>query len=173
MPKTNESSRAETSLMCAKCGHANKKASPFCMMCGEPFGAEGPAPKSPAVEKPAVDKPEQVSQVKEWLLPSEQLHAIFDCRGPGAGFVAITDKRLFFRDKAAAGSRKRTLTSVPFSRVTSVSSVDEGGPLRVSSQLTVRVAGDDLVFEFAGGDTAQRAYMLIMRGLLEADGRTA
>lgn len=74
-------------------------------------------------------------------MDTEQLYAVFDCKGAGTGFIGITDKRLIFYDKAAMRVKK-SLTSVPFSRITSVS-------------------------EFWGGDKAQKAYMLIMRELLQ------
>ena len=56
---------------------------------------------------------------------------------------------------------------MPVSRVTSVSAVDQGGMFRASSELVVRVSGEEFEFEFHGGDKAQRAYQLIMRELLQ------
>lgn len=118
---------------------------------------------------PEFDKQDQVDQITPWLLPGETLHAVFDCKGSGTGFVAVTAKRLMFYDKAFLGKRK-ALTSVPFSRINSVSSVDEGrGLMGATSELVVKSGTDSFEFEFRGGDKAARAYALIMRELLQAE----
>ncbi len=101
-----------------------------------------------------------------WILPTEKLHAVFDCKGAGTGFVAVTNKRLIFYDKAFL-RKKKALTSIPFHMITAVSSVDEGGMLRTTSELVVKAGSEDFEFEFRGGDKAQKAYALIMTELLE------
>ena len=101
-------------------------------------------------------------------MPEERLFGVFDCKGAGTGFIAITDKRLMFYDKALLG-RKKALTSIPFSRITSVSSIDQGGVFRSTSELLIKASGDTFEFEFRGGDKAQRAYALIMRELLQGE----
>jgi hypothetical protein len=113
------------------------------------------------------DKKDQLDQVTPWVLPSERLFAVFDCKGSGTGFVAVTNKRLMFYDKAFLGKRK-ALTSVPFNKITAVSSVDEGrGLFGATSELVVKTGSEAFEFEFRGGDKAQRAYMLIMTELLQ------
>ena len=111
------------------------------------------------------DNKGQFEQVLPWLLDDERLHAVYDCKGSGTGFVAITNKRLLFYDKAFM-RKKKALTSVPFNKVTAVSSIDEGGIFRSTSELAVQVGSQEYEFEFRGGDKAQRAYHLIMRELL-------
>ena len=114
-----------------------------------------------------IDKQEQYDKVEPFILSSERLYAVFDCKGAGTGFVAITNKRLLFYDKAPM-RRRKALTSVPFNKLTSVSAVDEGrGLWGATSELTVRAGSDEFDFEFRGGDKAQRAYKLIMTELLE------
>ena len=104
------------------------------------------------------DKKGQLDQIEPWLIQNEKLYAVYDCKGSGTGFVAITDKRLMFYDKAFLGKRK-ALTSIPFSKVSSVSSVDEGrGLFGSTSAIVVRTASEAFEFEFRGGDKAQRAY---------------
>ena len=116
-----------------------------------------------------VDQQGQLKQVEPFLLPNERLYAVYDCKGSGTGFVGITNKRLVFYDKAFLGKRK-ALTSVPFSKVTAVSSVDEGrGLFGATSELVVKTGSEIYEFEFRGGDKAQRAYMFIMTELLESE----
>ena len=113
------------------------------------------------------DKKEQFDQIVPWIIRGERLYAVFDCKGAGTGFVAVTNKRLMFYDKAFIGKRK-ALTSIPFNKVTSVSSVDEGrGLFGATSELVVKTGSEAFEFEFRGGDKAQRAYMLIMKELLQ------
>ena len=118
----------------------------------------------------AYDKKEQVEQIVPWLVASEKLHAVFDCKGSGTGFIAITNKRLMYYDKAFLAKRK-ALTSVPFNKITEVATIDEGRGvfgIGTSSELVVKTGGGEHVsFEFRGGDKAQRAYMLIMTEVLQ------
>jgi hypothetical protein len=112
------------------------------------------------------DQKGQVEQLLPWILEGEDLYAVYDCKGAGTGFVGITDKRLIFYDKAFMRKRK-ALTSLPFSKITSVSSVDEGWSLWGStSSLVVKAGSEDYEFEFRGGEKARRAYRLIMARLL-------
>jgi hypothetical protein len=113
------------------------------------------------------DNGDQLKQIVPWILPGERLYAVFDCKGSGTGFVAITTKRLLFYDKAFARNRK-AFTSVPFSKITAVSSIDEGrGLFGATSELVVKTGSEEYEFEFRGGDKAQKAYQLIMTELLQ------
>ena len=112
------------------------------------------------------DQQNQVEQILPWLLEGEELFCVFDCKGSGTGFIAVTDKRLMFYDKAFLKKRK-ALTSLPYGRVTSVSSIDEGrGLFGTTSELVVKAGSDEYEFEFRGGEKAQTAYHLIMKHLL-------
>ncbi len=72
-----------------------------------------------------------------------------------------------FYDKAFLGKRK-ALTSIPFNKITAVSSVDEGrGLFGATSELVIKTGSEAFEFEFRGGDKAQRAYMLIVFELLQ------
>lgn len=115
------------------------------------------------------DNNDQLRQVQPWILDSEKLYVVFDCKGAGTGFVAVTNKRLLFYDKAFLRKRK-ALTSVPFSKITSVSTVDEGrGLFGATSELVVKTGSEEFEFEFRGGDKAQRAYKLIMTEILQSE----
>ncbi len=113
------------------------------------------------------DRKDQVDQVVPFLLEQERLLAVFDCKGAGTGFVGVTNLRLIFYDKEFMRKRK-ALTSVPFNKITAVSSVDEGrGLLGATSELVIKTGSEAYEFEFRGGDKAQRAYALIMREVLQ------
>ena len=112
-----------------------------------------------------IDNKGQFEQIEPWLLDHERLYAVYDLKGAGTGFLAITNKRLLFYDKEF-GRKRKALTSVPFNKITSVSSVDEGGIFRSTSELAIQ-AGKEYEFEFRGGDKAQRAYRFIMQELLQ------
>ena len=112
------------------------------------------------------DKKDQYEQILPWLIEGEKLFCVFDCKGGGTGFIGVTDKRLIFYDKAFLRKRK-ALTSVPFSRISAVSSIDEGGMFKSTSELVVKTGSEEYEFEFRGGDKAQEAYHVIMENLLE------
>lgn len=115
------------------------------------------------------DQLDQLKQVEPWILSDERLYAVFDCKGAGTGFVAITSKRLMFYDRAFMKKRK-ALTSVPFSKITAVSTVDEGrGLFGATSELVVKTGSEEFEFEFRGGDKAQKAYSLIMAEVLREE----
>ena len=123
----------------------------------------------PDTSRTEYDQKSQMEQVLPWLLDNETLHAVYDCKGTGTGFIAITDKRLLFYDREFMRKRK-ALTSVPFSKITAVSSIDEGrGLWGATSELVIKTGSEEYEFDFRGGDKAQRAYKLIMTELLQTE----
>jgi len=113
------------------------------------------------------DQNGQYEQILPWILENERLYAVYDCKGAGTGFLGITNKRIVFYDKAFMRKRK-ALVSVPFSKITSVGSVDEGrGLWGATSELVIKTGAEEFEFEFRGGDKAQRAYRFIMSELLQ------
>lgn len=113
------------------------------------------------------DKKDQYEQILPWLIDGERLYAVFDCKGGGTGFVAVTDRRLMFYDKAFMRKRK-ALTSIPFNKVSSVSTIDQGrGLFGATSELVIKTGSEEFEFEFRGGEKAQEAYKLIMREVLQ------
>ena len=114
------------------------------------------------------DKKDQLQKIQAMLLPNEVLRAVYDMKGGGTGFVGITDWRLIFMDKAFVRKAK-AMVSVPYSRVSSVSSHDDGGIVFKSSTLTITAAGmDPKSFEFRSNDKAHYAYQLIVARTLAA-----
>lgn len=113
------------------------------------------------------DQKSQLDQIVPFIVSGERLFAVYDCKGAGTGFVAVTSKRLIFYDKAFM-KKKKALTSIPFNKITSVSSVDQGrGLFGATSELAVRAGAEDFEFEFRGGEKAQEAYKFIMSELLQ------
>ena len=115
----------------------------------------------------AFDQKSQYDQVVPWLLGGEKLYAVFDCKGGGTGFIAVTNKRLLFYDKAFLGKRK-ALTSVPVQQ-------DHGGlerrrrtgPLRGDEPAGLEDRVGVLRLRVRGGDKAQKAYEFIMYEMLQ------
>lgn len=118
-----------------------------------------------------VDKRDQLEKIEPLCLPDELIRAVFDLKGRGTGFLAITDKRIIYYDREWL-KNKQAIVSVPFSRITSVASEDSKGffvqkGFFVSETLTISVQGEDVkTFEFRGGDKAHLAHMIIMEHLL-------
>lgn len=106
------------------------------------------------------DKADQLKRVEELLLDGEQLHMVYDCKGRGTGFVGVTNRRLIMRDD---GFAKKSILSVPYSRVHSVGvSSDQNFLTSNTSTLTFAAGSDSWEFEFKGDGKAHKAYALIM-----------
>ncbi len=118
-----------------------------------------------------VDKKDQLEKIESICLPDETIRAVFDLKSTSTGFLGITDKRLIYYDKAFLKSRK-ALVSIPYNRISTVASEDNGGLLIrsgffVTDTLTITLMGDEpKTFEFRGGDKAHLAHTIIMQYLL-------
>lgn len=110
------------------------------------------------------DNKSQLERIQGGLIPGERLYAVYDMKGGGTGFVGITDRRLIIQDEGKVRKR-RSLISLPYSRITMISSADEGGMLRKTSELTVYAGNQEFEFEFRSGDKAERAYTYIIQHL--------
>lgn len=75
-----------------------------------------------AQHAPVFDKQDQFDKIASGLMPGEQIIAVYDCIGAGTGFMGVTTKRLVFQDNSFVG-KKVAITSIPYSRITSVSVV--------------------------------------------------
>ncbi|MDP9381551.1 MAG: PH domain-containing protein [Chloroflexota bacterium] len=120
--------------------------------------------------KVIADHRRQLQQLQPYIRPGEILHAVFDMKGGGTGFMGITNKRIIVYDQAFLGKRK-VMVTVPFSKITRIASEDESGSFlsptwRPSSKLTVWVGSDSYDFDFRGADKAHTAYELIVDHIL-------
>ena len=68
------------------------------------------------------DRQEQLKQIQSGLLDGEQVIAVYDAIGSGTGFLGLTDRRVIIQDKSFVG-KKVAITSIPYSKITSVSVV--------------------------------------------------
>ena len=118
-----------------------------------------------------VDKKDQLEKIEGLCLPEEVIRAVFDLKGRGTGFLAITDKRIIYFDKEFMRKRK-ALVSIPHYQIASVASEDNSGffikkGFFVSDVLTVSPVGlDPVTFEFRGGEKAHIAHNILMEYLL-------
>lgn len=112
------------------------------------------------------DNKSQMERIAALVLPGEILYAVFDEKGRGTGFVGITDRRLIFMDQGYI-RKKKTLVSLPYSKITAIASEDSGGLVFGASALIIIAGSKEWDFEFRSNEKAHRAYHLIMSNLLQ------
>jgi hypothetical protein len=113
---------------------------------------------------PVYDKKDQLQQVRDGLLEGETVYAVYDAVGAGTGFLGITDRRVILQDTSFVGKRV-AITSIPYSRVTSVSVVSDrswGGAFFSSSSIAITTSHSSHEVEFRGTDKAHHAHNLIL-----------
>jgi hypothetical protein len=75
--------------------------------------------KEVAMAQPIFDKKDQLERIVKYLIPGEDLYAVFDCKGGGTGFVGITDRRVIFYDQGIL-FKKKNIVSIPYNQVIGV-----------------------------------------------------
>jgi hypothetical protein len=114
--------------------------------------------------KAKYDIQSQFDRVKQYIIEGETLHAVWDCKGGGSGFVGVTDQRVIFYDQGML-SKKKSMVSIPYNQVIGVSSADEGTFFK-TSEITLLTAAGRFEFEFRGADKAHWTYHFIMNQIL-------
>jgi len=114
--------------------------------------------------KTVYDNEGQYKRIAAYIIPGETLHAVYDCKGGGTGFVGITDQRLIFYDQGVL-FKKKSMVSIPYNQVIGVASADEGVIFQ-TSQITLITAAGQFSFEFRGADKAHWAYQFILNQVL-------
>jgi hypothetical protein len=114
--------------------------------------------------KTVYDNEGQYKRILAYIIPGETLHAVYDCKGSGTGFVGITDQRVIFYDQGVL-FKKKAMVAVPYNQVVVVSSQDEGTIFQ-TSELTLHTAAGNFSFEFRGADKAHWTYQFIMGQIL-------
>jgi len=114
--------------------------------------------------KTVYDNEGQYKRIAAYIIPGETLHAVYDCKGGGTGFVGITDQRLIFYDQGVL-FKKKSMVSIPYNQVIGVASADEGVIFQ-TSQITLITAAGQFSFEFRGADKAHWAYRFILNQVL-------
>jgi len=119
---------------------------------------------------PFYDRKEQFEQVQSGLLPGENIIAVADAVGSGTGFLALTDRRVILQDKSFVG-KKFALTSIPFSRITTVSVVSNkswSGGFFSTSAIAVTVGTHIHEVEFRGVEKAHYLHNAILANITQA-----
>lgn len=113
----------------------------------------------------AHDKPEQLQFVQSGLLAGEELHAVFDCKGTGTGFIALTDRRVILEDRSFVG-KKIALISLPYTKIASVAVLTNKsmfGTFFSSGELMITtVGGTSHTADFRGVDKTKFAHDFIL-----------
>lgn len=110
------------------------------------------------------DRREQLQQIESGLLEGEQIIAVYDAVGGGTGFIGLTDRRVIIQDKSFVG-KKIAITSIPYSRVTSVSVVSNrswGGSFFSTGAIAIHVGTHTYEIEFRGDRKAHHVHNVIL-----------
>ena len=110
------------------------------------------------------DLKDQLEIVQEGLLEGETVYAVYDGKGAGTGFIAMTDRRVILQDNSYVGG-KVALTSLPYSRINSVSLVSNASVFgRWAEASTVAITSVDSTFEIEmrGADKARHTHDVIV-----------
>ncbi|GGQ41862.1 PH domain-containing protein [Actinomadura coerulea] len=111
------------------------------------------------------DRSGQLKQIESGLLPGEQIIAVYDAIGAGTGFIGLTDRRVIIQDRSFAG-KKYAITSVPYSRITSVSVVSNkswAGSYFSTGSIAINVGTHTYEVEFRGADKSHHVHNVILQ----------
>jgi hypothetical protein len=128
------------------------------------------APAAPGAPAPPVaDRPELVAPLHAGLVPGEFLHAVLDLSGRGAGFVALTSRRVVVCGRAPWG--KPAVSSLPYRHLTGVAlaaTAEQFGRagFAAGDGLVLGTAHGPLALEFRRPDVARLPHDLLLRYLL-------
>lgn len=110
------------------------------------------------------DRREQFQQIQSGLLEGEQIIAVYDAIGAGTGFIGLTNRRVIIQDKSFVG-KKIAITSIPYSKITSVSVVSNkswGGSFFSTGAIAIHVGNHTYEVEFRGSDKAHHVHNVIL-----------
>jgi hypothetical protein len=116
---------------------------------------------------PVHDKAEQLQQIQSGLLEGEEIIAVYDAVGVGTGFIGLTDRRVIIQDKSFAGKRV-AITSIPYSKVTSVSVVSNkswAGSFFSTGAIAIHVGTHSYEVEFRGSQKTHHVHNVILHYL--------
>jgi hypothetical protein len=158
-----------SSPRCPKCGEKLRPGLAACPKCGAVLSGEPEAESFMREGGILFDRQDQVEKVQAQLVAGEKLDAVFDMKGGGTGFMAITSRRVIVYDKAFLRKHKAVVT-IPYSKINSVAAKDESGLFTgrghwASSELILTTSAGDFEFEFRGAEKAHQAHGLIVEHL--------
>ncbi|MEV1285761.1 PH domain-containing protein [Micromonospora sp. NPDC049679] len=110
------------------------------------------------------DRREQFQQIQSGLLEGEQVIAVYDAIGAGTGFIGLTNRRVIIQDKSFVG-KKVAITSIPYSKITSVSVVSNkswGGSFFSTGTIAIHVGTHSYEIEFRGDQKSHHVHNVIL-----------
>jgi PH (Pleckstrin Homology) domain-containing protein len=110
------------------------------------------------------DRAEQLQQIESGLLDGEQVLAVYDAIGAGTGFIGLTNRRVIIKDKSFIG-KKIAITSIPYSKITSVSVVSNkswAGSFFSSGSIAIHVGAQTYEVDFRGDHKSQHVHNVIL-----------
>jgi hypothetical protein len=74
------------------------------------------------------DRPDQLAQVQSGLLAGETIYCVYDDKGIGSGFIALTDLRVIILNRSFVSAfpghkNLSAITSLPYSQIASVATL--------------------------------------------------
>ncbi len=114
--------------------------------------------------KATYDRREQLRQIESGLLQGEEVIAVYDATGAGTGFIGLTNRRVIVQDKSFAG-KKVAITSIPYSKITSVSVVSNkswGGSFFSTGAIAIHVGTHTYEVEFRGDQKSHHVHNVIL-----------
>ena len=110
------------------------------------------------------DRREQLQQIQSGLLDGEQVIAVYDAIGTGTGFIGLTNRRVIIQDKSFVG-KKFAITSIPYSKITSVSVVSNkswAGQYFSTGIIAITVGTHIYEVEFRGVEKTHHVHNVIL-----------
>lgn len=108
------------------------------------------------------DSKSQYDRVVPHLFQGEPLYFVYDLKGVGTGFLALTDRRLIFVDQDFLDHKDMALVTVPYARISFCALQTERKRFaRDDSSITVAVTGKTFEFTFNGTDKGTRAANVV------------
>lgn len=110
------------------------------------------------------DKQDQLQQIQSGLMEDERVLAVYDAIGTGTGFIGLTDRRVIVQDKSFVG-KKVAITSIPYSKITSVSVVSNkswAGSFFSSGSIAVHVGTQTYEVDFRGDQKSRHVHSVIL-----------
>ncbi|WP_067819858.1 PH domain-containing protein [Nocardia inohanensis] len=110
------------------------------------------------------DRREQLDKIQNGLLPGEQIIAVYDAIGVGTGFLGLTDRRVIIQDNSFVG-KKVAITSIPYSRISSVSVVANksfAGQWFSSGQIAISTGHHTYEVQFRGDEKTRHVHDVIL-----------
>jgi hypothetical protein len=94
----------------------------------------------------------------------ESVLAVYDAIGAGTGFIGLTSHRVIIQDKSFVG-KKVAITSVPYSKITSVSVVSNkswAGNFFSSGSIAINVGMQTYEVDFRGDQKSRHVHSVLL-----------